>query len=73
MILPWDSRLPPYNTAATRPVRSKIGLPDEPGAPYPSTCTTLASALLTVPTVSVGSAITPLSPVRSIGRSSPSG
>ena len=73
MILPCDSRLPPYNTAATRPERSKIGLPDDPGAPNPSTCTTLASALLTVPTVRVGSATTPLSPMRSMGRSSPSG
>src|SRR5438876_10808741 len=73
MILPCDSRLPPYNTAATRPERSKIGLPDDPGAPYPSTCTTLERALLTVPTVSVGSATMPDWPRRSIGRSSPSG
>src|ERR1051325_1814523 len=64
MILPCDSRFPPYRTATTRPARSNIGLPEEPGAPYPSTCTRPASTLLTVPTVSVGSATTSRSPRR---------
>src|SRR2546430_16242606 len=58
--------------AITRPSRSKIGLPDGPGAPYASTGTTDVSALLTVPTVSVGSAIG-WPPCASIGRAEPHG
>lgn len=73
MIFPCDSGFPPYSTAATRPSRSKMGLPEDPGAPYPSTYTRFASTLLTVPTVRVGSAITSLWLNRSMGRSSPSG
>src|SRR2546421_7783126 len=72
IIFPFDSRAPPYKIAITRPSRSKIGLPDDPGASYASTCTTDVSALLTVPTVSVGSAIG-WPPCASIGRWKPTG